>query len=170
MVGLIKPLQGSAVINSSQAHPCIGYLPQKVSSFNQAFPATVTEVISMSVKDTGPREHKNQRIKQMLDKVGLWEKRDSLLGALSGGQLQRVFIARALMNNPEILFLDEPANNLDIKSQEELYYLLHSLHQEGLTIIMVSHDVNPLLDYNPRLLYVNKGEISEMLKENLKAV
>lgn len=175
MLGLLKPQKGTVKIGTSPAlPPTISYLPQK-TSFNQGFPATVGEVLELSGKKNKfdknySRKHLQQQIKTVLEKVALQEKSNSLLGTLSGGQLQRVFLARALLNNPQIIFLDEPANNLDVQGQEELYQLLHNLHQEGLTILTVTHDLNPVLDYASRFLFVNQKKITEIPQENLSVV
>ena len=161
MLGLLKPQKGtSQIIGTAQKRtPVLSYLPQK-AAFNQGFPATVWEVLTLS----GKQHNIKQNSKAALEKVGLSEKKDSLLGALSGGQLQRVFLARALLNHPEILFLDEPANNLDIQAQQELYQLLADLHREGLTIITVTHDVEPVLDYASRIFFVNNKTVKEIPK------
>jgi zinc transport system ATP-binding protein len=180
MLGLLKPQKGSVYVSVQKGTPhAIGYLPQKTTAFNQGFPATVKEVLKLSSqrKISGSRKlnkdnytDNQQQIQQALEKVNLWDKRNCLLGTLSGGQLQRVFIARTLMNYPEVIFLDEPANNLDVQSQEELYQLLSNLHQEGLTIVIVTHDVSSLLNYATRFLIVNKNKITEIPKEHLKVV
>jgi len=167
MLGLLKPQKGTLKIyKSGIASPHMGYLPQK-ASFNQGFPATVREVLEMTSKKAAlGNNDQYPQINAILEKVELQEKSNSLLGTLSGGQLQRVFLARALLNNPQILFLDEPVNNLDIQAQNELYKLLHNLHQEGLTIITVTHDPDSILNYASRLLYVDKKKITEVTKEN----
>lgn len=180
MLGLLKPQKGSVYVSVQKGTPhTIGYLPQKTAAFNQGFPATVKEVLKLSSqrKISGFQKlnkdictDNQQQIQQALEKVNLWDKRNCLLGTLSGGQLQRVFIARTLMNYPEVIFLDEPANNLDAQSQEELYQLLSNLQQEGLTIVMVTHDVSSLLNYATRFLIVNKNKITEIPKEHLKVV
>ena len=76
-----------------------------------------------------------------LDKVGLAERAGSLLRELSGGQQQRVFIARALVGNPEVILLDEPTTGVDFAAQEKFYELLDKLNREGLTILIVTHDI-----------------------------
>ena len=171
MLGLLKPQKGTIKIGTSSiASPLIGYLPQK-TSFNQSFPATVQEILELTNKKSFFQNgDPTGQIKAVLKKVKLQEKSNSLLGTLSGGQLQRVFLARALLNNPQILFLDEPVNNLDIQAQDELYELLHNFHQEGLTIITVTHDPNSILDYASRFLYVDRGKITEIPKDNWRVV
>lgn len=166
ILGLLKPQQGTIEIGTShQKKPTISYLPQK-ANINHDFPATVWEVLTLAEK----QRKKSQHIIEVLAKVGLSEKQDSLLGTLSGGQLQRVFLARALLNDPKIIFLDEPANNLDIQAQQELYQLLAALHQEGLTIITVTHDLISILKYASRILSVGNKKITEIPREKWKVV
>ncbi|MGI6588770.1 MAG: metal ABC transporter ATP-binding protein [Peptococcia bacterium] len=175
MLGLLKPQKGTVNMGtSSTLPPTISYLPQK-TSFNQGFPATVREVLELSGQKNKfdknySRKHLQQQIRNVLKKVKLQEKSNSLLGTLSGGQLQRVFLARALLNNPQIVFLDEPANNLDAQAQKELYKLLYELNQVDLTILTVTHDLQPVLNYATRFLLVNQKKITEIPKENLRVV
>lgn len=167
ILGLLKPQKGIVRIGTCQLPlPKIGYLPQK-TFFNQGFPATVEEVLKLTNKNMSKNQ---QQINAILEKVGLQKKRHSLLGTLSGGQLQRVFLARALLNNPQIILLDEPDNNLDLQAQEELYRLLHNLHQEGFTILTVTHDPDSVLAYASRFLLVDRKKITEIPKENWRVL
>lgn len=96
---------------------------------------------------------------QVLDKVGLGDRYYNTPAQLSGGQQQRVAIARALVNNPKILFADEPTGNLDSKSGEEVEQLLHQVHQEGRTVVMVTHDLR-LAKTAQRLVRIRDGRIT----------
>lgn len=101
-----------------------------------------------------------ERAEAALQLVGLSERRFHLPNQLSGGQRQRVAIARALVNNPDVLFADEPTGNLDSKTSGEIVNLLRELNSEGRTIILVTHD--PVLASNsPRLIKMTDGQISE---------
>ncbi|HHY06856.1 MAG TPA: ABC transporter, partial [Clostridia bacterium] len=71
---------------------------------------------------------------------------------------------------PQIIFLDEPTNNLDVQAQKELYRLLHNLNQKGLTILTITHDLQPVLNYASRFLFVNQKKIIEIPKEKLRVV
>ncbi len=87
-----------------------------------------------------PEKEQSARSKQMLEKVGLGERMKNTPAQLSGGQQQRVAIARALINDPSIIFADEPTGNLDTKSGHDIIALLQELHRAGTTIIMVTHE------------------------------
>lgn len=164
ILGLLKPLQGTIEMAKDTA---LGYIPQK-SLFNPGFPATVMEAVMLQAKP-GDKANKS-RVEQSLKKVNLWEKRDSLLGNLSGGQFQRMLIARSLINTPKVLFLDEPFTGLDPSGQEEYLNLLIKLNKEGMTIIMVTHDPGPILDCASRFLYLSGGTIREISRDILKVV
>lgn len=161
ILGLLKPQKGTVHIGTTQGSiPKIGYLPQKTTFFNRSFPATVREILEITNKKN------RQQINAILEKVELKEKKHTLLGNLSGGQLQRVFLARTLLNNPQIIILDEPTNNLDQLAQKELCRLLVNLHKEGLTILMVTHDLATIQEYASRFLYVAQKKVTEIAKEN----
>lgn len=164
MLGLLKPAQG---IIDIKKHTVLGYIPQK-SFFNPGFPATVMEVILLQAQP------KNKKIKPLIEdalkKVNLWDKRHSLLGTLSGGQFQRMLIARSLINNPQVLFLDEPFTGLDQNGQEEYLNLLIKLNREGINIIMVTHDPAPISDCASRFFFLSGGRIRELNREITKVV
>jgi zinc transport system ATP-binding protein len=155
MLGILKPERGSIwLLGEDIQHFSrwseIGYVPQHVRNFNFAFPATVEEVVAANLYSRIGlfRSIKKEHLEKVYDTlkiVGLENRRKELMGNLSGGQQQRIFIARALVNDPEIIFLDEPTVGIDIKSQEEFYRLLKLFNEEmGITIVMVSHDIGAI--------------------------
>ena len=106
-----------------------------------------------------PRERR-RRAKEMLDRVGLSERRDHYPNQLSGGQQQRVAIARALVGNPSILLADEPTGALDQKTGRQVMELFGELSREGRTIIMITHDMN-IAAYARRVVHIIDGELQE---------
>ena len=99
-------------------------------------------------------------IRRVLERLGLWEVRERLINELSGGQLQRVFLARTLVQNPDIVLLDEPTNHLDLKHQIELLeYLSLWAKENGRTVIAVLHDLNLALRYADKAVLMREGEI-----------
>jgi zinc transport system ATP-binding protein len=153
MLGLLTPASGNVKLfgtdlKNFRDYHRIGYVPQKATNFDVNFPATVYEVVAMGrYSRRGPwrwltaadREIINQSLRQ----VGLANRQDALIGDLSGGQEQRVFIARALAGQPEIMFLDEPTTGIDPQSRDDFYKLLRELNQNlDLTLVLVSHDID----------------------------
>jgi zinc transport system ATP-binding protein len=131
----------------------IGYVAQQAAHGAGGFPATVREVVSSGlVGKVGLfrrlKPHHHEKVRDVVERVGLTEKLDQRIGSLSGGQLQRVFIARALVAEPELLILDEPTVGVDQESIDQFYELLRSLKEEnGMTMMIVSHDVGVMTQW-----------------------
>jgi len=152
MLGLLRPDRGSiklfgVELADFQDQHRISYVPQKAGAADANFPATVYEVVAMGRYGRrgvgrGLNEADQAIIEKSLRQVNMWEQRETLIGDLSGGQEQRVFVARALAGEPEVIFLDEPTTGIDPQSREEFYKLLRELNQNlNLTLVLVSHDV-----------------------------
>lgn len=147
MVGLLKPTSGKVKLFGTDSRNFkqwskIGYVAQKAINFDAMFPATVYEVVKMGANGKND-PNRDEAITKALKQVEMFEYRDRLIGNLSSGQQQRVFIARALVGNPEIIFLDEPTVGVDVKNQEQFYLLLRKLNQElNITLILISHDID----------------------------
>lgn len=109
--------------------------------------------------DLPKSEHQGQAL-EMLNKVGLSDKIKNTPAQLSGGQQQRVAIARALVNSPKIILADEPTGNLDSKSGDEVIALIHQLHREGHTIVLVTHDMD-LARQAERIIFIKDGQIQK---------
>jgi zinc transport system ATP-binding protein len=117
----------------------IGYMPQKLA-IEPLFPLTVARFLAIA------RSSSKREIDGMADEIGITAALNKPLSGLSGGELQRVLLARALLGNPDILMLDEPVQNLDVHGQLHFYTLLEKLYQaRGLTIVMVSHDLHMVM-------------------------
>ncbi|MDH3361365.1 MAG: metal ABC transporter ATP-binding protein [Nitrosopumilus sp.] len=116
----------------------IGYVPQK-PIFEKNFPVTVSDVVRMGLRN----ESNENKIDEILQQLWIHELRNRRIGELSGGQLQRVFIAKALVNSPKILILDEPVTGIDQQSIELFYSILRELNsKQKITIIWSSHDLD----------------------------
>lgn len=152
----------------------IGYVSQKANAFNGSFPATVEEIVQANLfSKIGlfkfPRKKHKEMVYQALEKVDMAQYGKRLIGNLSGGQQQRVFIARTLVNEPELLFLDEPTVGIDAKSEEAVYCLLARLNQTlGLTVVMVTHDIGAITVHANRLLCLgDTGLIEHNIREGM---
>ncbi len=147
ILNLIKPTKGSVV----HSEKTIGYVPQKSDSANNNFPITVCEMLYSYQRILHIREKKY--IQERLGQVGMSSFCDALVGTLSGGQMQKVLIARALIGNPNLLILDEPSAGVDIGSQKEIYAFLKQLNQEKrITILSVEHNLDAAIS-NSTLIY-----------------
>jgi len=158
MLGLLNSYSGKIIILNQDIKKYkkifrkIGYIPQK-KSIDQKFPLTVKELVSLSL----PRNTSKNIVLEILKQVGLYKLKNKTIGQLSGGQQQRVLIAKALVNNPIILILDEPTNELDPKSQNDFYSLLKELNEKNkITIIWSSHDMDAVNKYANKVSCINK--------------
>ncbi len=161
MLGILKPDRGRIRILGQAPHDAshrVGYVPQG-TDFNRNFPVSVLDVAlmgRMSTSRIGRRYSREDRekVKEGLEKVGMWGYRNRSIGKLSGGQKQRVFIARALATNPEILFLDEPTASIDSEFKTDLYDFLKELNKE-VTIVVISHDIGIISAHMKSIACVN---------------
>lgn len=144
----------------------IGYVPQKATNIDSFFPVSVREVVAMGLlsKKSFPRFLRKRDIKVIdhaLEQVDLKDFKTRRIGELSGGQQQRVFIARAIVNQPSLLFLDEPTTGVDAETQERFYAMLDTLNKgHKITIVLITHDlgivnkhVNKIACLNQRLVF-----------------
>jgi zinc transport system ATP-binding protein len=159
ILGLLEGYQGKITLfnedirNNRKALKRVGYIPQK-KNINQGFPATVEEIVSLGVP--GRKTNKDVII-SALKIVGLLQQKDKRIGELSGGQQQRVLIAKALVNEPELLILDEPTTGIDLETQDRFYTLLRNLNSErNITIILASHDLDAINRLANKVACVNR--------------
>lgn len=158
ILGLLKPVQGKVLFRSDlkgRKKP-IGYLPQ-VKHIDRKFPITVFDVVSsgsvMENKRSSKAEMKD-RVENLLLEMGVVDIRNKAIGELSGGQMQRVFLCRAMLSNPKLLILDEPDTFVDNRFEGELYEKLRQLNEE-IAIILVSHDVGTISSYVKTIACIN---------------
>jgi ABC-type Mn2+/Zn2+ transport system ATPase subunit len=166
ILGLIPYSPGSVLffghsMKQVNSHGRVGYVPQKLE-FDRTFPLTVSELLGFTVPPIYSfpfirRKGEKRHIGELLEIVGVNELADRSIGSLSGGELQRVMIAKAIVNDPKILFLDEPASGVDIEGQERFYDLIKRLNKEkGLTVILISHDLNVVYRFADSVLCMNR--------------
>lgn len=158
ILGLL-PYKQESVVFDSLCKTDLSYVPQNILT-NVNFPIRVLDVVLMGLvhqKIFGfyTRDDK-QRALFALEKVGMQDFWDKRIGELSGGQRQRVFIARSLVSVCKLLLLDEPTASLDSKNSIQIFELLSQLHDEGIGIITVCHDMNLVLAYSNKIAYLNK--------------
>lgn len=139
--------------------PHIGYLPQ-ISSFDKAFPISVIEIVMSGLQTERGilgryGRNERRRAEEVLSRASLYDLRDRAIGELSGGQLQRVMLCRALVSKPRLLVLDEPTNFVDNHFENELYTMLRDL-SESVSIVMVSHDVGTISSVVRNIVCVNR--------------
>lgn len=162
IMGLLEPTQGSISLwgkTPGKNRPHIGYVPQ-IARFDKQFPITVEEVVQMGCLSKLSfwgtlKAQEKQTALEALEKVGMTDFRHRSFGQLSGGQAQRVLIARALASHPKLLILDEPTASVDPKAEEEILQILSSL-QGSLTILMVTHDLQTIIKKVEKLLCVHR--------------
>jgi ABC-type Mn2+/Zn2+ transport system ATPase subunit len=145
LLGLLSPRQGKVLVlgtTPEHARGHVGYVPQRFS-LDRSFPITVLEFLQASHPKC-PKE----RIVEYLSHLNIADVLNMRLGSLSGGQLQRVLIERAMLRDPKVLFLDEPAAGIDIGGEQTFYELILHLHREhGSTIVMVSHELDVVANF-----------------------
>ena len=156
MLGVLEPDSGSiTILGLSPRAACsngslVGYVPQR-HVLDWSFPITVRQVVTLGLIGRkgligGFSRQQKQQVSEVLKAVEMDKLADQPIGGLSGGQQQRVFIARALVNQPQILFLDEPTTGIDQAGQEKFLAMLENLKRQfGLTLVMVSHDIRSVL-------------------------
>ena len=173
ILGLLKPQSGEIKLfgkEPSEVSKFIGYVPQNFLS-NQSFPMMVLEVVLMGLIDKKIFGFYSKDEKALalsaLEKVGMREFANARIGELSGGQRQRVYIARALCANAKVLILDEPTASIDTKGQAEIYEILKGINANGVGVVLVSHDLNIVLNYATKIAYVSKNLHIHKTHENL---
>ena len=158
LLGLIKPVSGEIVFGDGLKANEIGYLPQQ-TVVQRDFPASVREIVMSGCQArAGFRPFYNKEEKKLaeenMERMGITQLADSCYRELSGGQQQRVLLARALCATRKVLLLDEPVSGLDPKVTADMYELINGLNREGITIIMISHDIAAAVRYATHILHI----------------
>jgi zinc transport system ATP-binding protein len=165
MIGLRRPDSGSVTLFGDPAHESkhggrIGFVPQDVATTNGEMPITVREAVRM-----GRYPHRlagrftradRDAVDTALQRVEIGDLADRRIGRLSGGQRQRAFIARALASKADLLALDEPTVGVDAESREAFYDLLHDLNREGITIVLIEHDIGIVTTHASEIACLNR--------------
>ena len=162
ILGLLEPDKGSVEVLGKKPHQVvkeIGYMPQ-FTPFSRDFPISVEETVLMGrlgkTSSIGLFSKEDKQLAaESMEAVEIIDLRKRSIGSLSGGQLQRVLIARALTCNPEIMILDEPTANVDMKVEKDIFDLLKKLN-EKITIIVVTHDIGFISQYITKVACINR--------------
>ena len=161
-LGLVRPQRGHAALFGRDAGDVpqrIGYVPQ-LKTFDRSFPATAVELVVTGVRRSWPARPtrvERERAVAALEQVGAGALADRGLPRLSGGELQRVYLARALVREPDLVLLDEPATGVDYLAEHDLYDLLERYQaRSGATVVMVTHDLAAARYHASRVLVLNR--------------
>jgi zinc transport system ATP-binding protein len=177
ILGLVQPAEGRMVQDYPDLR--IGYVPQRLS-LDAAFPLTVEEFLAVNLRGPsvwcgGLPQNQRKDVEAVLERLHAADLSRKQLGVLSGGQFQRILIAAALLQKPEILLLDEPSASIDRRGTEELQTLLQDLHRTlRITIVFVSHDLHFVRHLADRVGCLNQsfcglGPPQEILSESFLA-
>ncbi len=161
LLGAIRPQRGSV---TPRADLRMAYVPQ-LETVNWNFPVTVSECVLMA-RTKGrqwPRASKTDRadVTSVLERLGIGEVAHRHIRQLSGGQQQRMFLARALLSDPELLVLDEPTSGVDVSTRHDMLHLLADLHEDGISIVLTTHDLNGMAAHLPHLVTINGQIVAE---------
>ena len=177
LLGLCEPLSGTITTSDGLSNNEIGYLPQQTLT-QRDFPASVREIVlSGCLGRLGTRPFygsgEKELAKAAMYKMGIEHLANRCYRTLSGGQQQRVLLARALCATRKILLLDEPVSGLDAGITAQMYELIDSLNREGITIIMISHDIESAIKYASHILHIGDtlffGTKDEYVRRELSA-
>jgi zinc transport system ATP-binding protein len=161
LLGIIPSTSGSINFIGNKNKMTIGYLPQILVTGNIKFPALVHEIVGLGLLGNKKYPKKitktdMEKIEDTLTKVGAIDLKNKRIGDLSGGQQQKVLLARALVNNPNLLVLDEPTSALDPKAREDIFDIIDNVNKMGTAILLVSHDVQSLMKRAKKIMLIDR--------------
>ena len=168
LLGLQRPMGGTVRLFGApprRGNSHVGYIPQR-HTIDTETNVECLELVRLGVSGTrwgfNPFSHPDRDAAlSALEAAGAADLAHRRLGALSGGELQRVFLAEALVSDPEVLLLDEPLSNLDIKRETELLHLVNNVvRSRGVTALLIAHNINPLLPHMNKVMYIANGRMA----------
>jgi len=179
ILGLIPLQAGRVLLHEAAAdtqRPLMGYVPQ-VDDLDRGFPVSVRDVVMMGRYPRigwvrRPRAEDARVVRQALEQVDLADQAHRQIGKLSGGQLQRVLLARVLAQDPHLLLLDEPVSGVDTTTQHAVFTVLESLRDAGKTVVVATHDLNCVIERFDQVLCLNRrlvayGPPAEVFREEI---
>jgi len=168
ILGLIKPTSGTIKLFGStdltKNLKYVGYIPQSAQARDPNLPFSVYETVMLGRTPIvglfhGIKDLDKQKVEETLKTFGIYELKDRKIGQLSGGQSQRVFLAKAMVAEPKLLLLDEPTSGVDATSKKEFYSILDRLNKErGITVVLSSHDIGVITKIANRVLCINRSQ------------
>ena len=162
VLGVLSPSHGNLLC---QPNLRIAYVPQ-VETVDWNFPVTAEEIVLMGLSGINGRfpwstRAEKERARALLEELGIGEMAQRHIRDLSGGQQQRIFLARALIAEPELLVLDEPTSGVDLRSAENIFHQLAHLNQDGISILLTTHDLNMAAAHAPWIVCLNQTVIAQ---------
>ncbi len=162
ILGLVRPARGHAAVfgrDAGDEPERLGYVPQ-IKTFDRTFPATALELVVSGLRRSWPirvRAAERRTAEDALERVGAADLCDRPLARLSGGELQRVYLARAFVRAPDLLILDEPATGVDVLAEHDLYHLLEDYQRDqGATVAMITHDLAAARHHASSVIVLNR--------------
>lgn len=175
ILGMLTPGRGEICIHGKALNgrpaPQVGYVPQ-LETVDWNFPVTVEQVVLMGrVRRSGvwpwPSAEDKRRVRAVLERLDIDDLAGRHIRDLSGGQQQRVFLARALIAEPDLLVLDEPTTGVDVRTAENVLHMLGDLNQQGMTILLTTHDLNAAAAHLPWVICLNHRVIAQGAPEHI---